>query len=247
MQELGMYCLCYVGKEPKKYQFDQRNLMCGSINYNQFDVLEMQRRGFLMDHIGEHISHMNNDFGSLTGLYWIWKNTHHEYKGTNTYRIFWNDEFDLRPKRLYIPQPKDIVTAIKGFAPHVDNVYDHFSHCHNSLGWQLLYGLAGDRRIPITIDMIEQLRTYKYLIPFHMFTADSDTFNRVCEILFSILFEFHSNYINFLPEIYKRNQQVRFYDFFGERILHLILTNNYHFLGDVDIVHLNILDIDHHA
>lgn len=242
-----MYCLCYVGKEAKKYQFDQRNLMCGSINYNHVDVLEMQQRGFLMDHIGEHISHLNNDFGSLTGIYWVWKNAKHEYKGTNTYRIFWDEEFDLRSNRVYIPQPKDIVTAIKGFAPHVDNVYDHFSHCHNSLGWQLLYGLAGDRRIPITTNMIDQLRTYKYLIPFHMFTTHSVIFDRICEILFQIIFEFHSNYQNFLPEIYKRNQQVRFYDFFGERILHLILTNNYHFLGNVDIVHLNIQDIDHHA
>lgn len=248
MQDLGMYCLCYVGREPKRNQFNQHNLMCGSINYAYDDILTMQGRGFLMDHFdGEHISHMNNDFGSLTGLYWIWRNRHHEYKGTNTYRIFWDEEFDLKPDRVYVPKAKDIVTAIKGHAPHVDNVYDHFSHCHNSLGWQLLYGLAADRKIPLTVDMINQLRTYKYLIPFHMFTAQQNIFDRICEILFQILFEFHSNYINFLPEIYRRNQQVRFYDFFGERILHLILTNNYHFLGNVDVVHLNILDIDHYA
>ena len=222
--------------------------MCGSVNYNYTDVIAMQSRGFLMDHNGsEHISHMNSDFGSLTGLFWVWKNTDHEYKGTNTYRIFWDEEFDLTPNRVYVPKSKDIVTAIKGFAPHVDNVYDHFSHCHNSLGWQLLYGLAGDRRIPITVEMINQLKTYKYLIPFHMFTAHREIFNRICEHLFSILFEFHSNYATFLPEIYRRNQQVRFYDFFAERILHLILANNYYFLGNVDIVHLPILDIDHHA
>lgn len=248
MQDLGIYCLCYVGREPKRNQFNQQNLMCGSVNYNHLDVISMQSRGFLMDHIGgENISHMNNDFGSLTGLFWIWKNTDNEYKGTNTYRIFWDEKFDLRPNRVYVPESKDIVTAIKGFAPHVDNVYDHFSHCHNSLGWQLLYGLAGDRRIPVTTSMIDQLRTYKYLIPFHMFTAHRDIFNLICEHLFSILFEFHSNYANFLPEIYRRNQQVRFYDFFAERILHLILANNYYFLGKVDVVHLPILDIDHYA
>jgi hypothetical protein len=221
--------------------------MCGAVNYAYQDYLSIQNRGFIMDNIGESISHMNNDFGSLTGLYWVWKNTQHEYKGTNTYRIYWDEEFDLKPNRVYGPQAKDIVTAIKGSAPHVDNVYDHFSHCHNNLGWQLLYGLAGDRRIPITMDMIDDLRKYKYLLPFHMFTADTATFNRICEILFGILFEFHANYANFLPEIYKRNQQLRFYDFFGERILHIILRNNYHFLGNIDIVHLNILDIDHYA
>jgi len=247
MIDLGMYCLCYVGREPKKNQFNQRNIMCGAVNYNHTDYLSIQNRGFIMDNIGENISYMNNDFGSLTGIYWVWKNAQHEYKGTNTYRIYWDEEFELKPNRVYVPQAKDIVTAIKGFAPHVDNVYDHFSHCHNNLGWQLLYGLAGDRRIPITMDMIDDLRKYKYLLPFHMFTADAATFNRICEILFGILFEFHANYASFLPEIYKRNQQSRFYDFFGERILHIILRNNYHFLGNVDIVHLNILDIDHYA
>ena len=247
MRELGMYCLCYVGREPKKHQYNQHNLMCGSVNYNYSDIIEMQSRGFLMDHVGENISHMNNDFGSLTGLYWVWRNADHEYKGTNTYRIFWDEEINLRPNTVYIPEAKDIVTAIKGYAPSVDSVYDHFSHCHNNLGWQLLYGLAGDRRIPITTSMIDDLRTYKYLIPFHMFTSDRVTFNRICEILFQILFEFHANYANILPEIYRRNQQVRFYDFFGERILHLILVNNYHFLGNVDVRHLNILDINHHA
>jgi hypothetical protein len=80
-----------------------------------------------------------------------------------------------------------------------------------------------------------------------MFTSDRITFNKICEVLFQILFEFHANYQQFLPEIYRRNQQVRFYDFFGERILHLILTNHYHFLGNVDIVQQKILDIDHHA
>ena len=242
-----MYCLCYIGREPKKLQFDQQNIMCGAVNYNHMDYATLQNRGFIMDNIGESISHMNNDFGSLTGIYWVWKNAQHEYKGTNTYRIYWDEEFNLKPNRVYVPEAKDIVTAIKGHAPHVDNVYDHFSHCHNNLGWQLLYGLAGDRRIPITVNMIDGLRNYKYLIPFHMFTADFNTFNRICEVLFTILFEFHANYASFLPEIYNRNQQVRFYDFFGERILHLILTNNYHFLGNVDIAHLNTLDIDHYA
>jgi hypothetical protein len=247
MIDLGMYCLCFVGREPKKIQYDQRNIMCGAVNYDHTDYVTLQNRGFIMDNIGESISHMNNDFGSLTGLYWVWKNAQHEYKGTNTYRIYWDEEFNLKPNRVYVPEAKDIVTAIKGYAPHVDNVYDHFSHCHNNLGWQLLYGLAGDRRIPITVDMINGLRNYKYLIPFHMFTADVNTFNRICEVLFTILFEFHANYAGFLLEIYNRNQQVRFYDFFGERILHLILTNNYHFLGNVDVAHLNILDIDHYA
>jgi hypothetical protein len=247
MIDLGIYCLCFVGREPKKIQYDQRNIMCGAVNYDHTDYVTLQNRGFIMDNIGESISHMNNDFGSLTGLYWVWKNAQHEYKGTNTYRIYWDEEFNLQPNRVYVPEAKDIVTAIKGYAPHVDNVYDHFSHCHNNLGWQLLYGLAGDRRIPITVDMINGLRNYKYLIPFHMFTADVNTFNRICEVLFTILFEFHANYAGFLPEIYNRNQQVRFYDFFGERILHLILTNNYHFLGNVDVAHLNILDIDHYA
>ena len=242
-----MYCFCFAGKLPKRIQYDQYNIMCGSVNYNPVDLVEMQNNGFLMDHTNDNISHMNKDFGSLTGLYWVWKNTDHEYKGTNTYRIFWDEEFELKPNRLYIPAAKDIVTDIKGYAPHVDNVYDHFSHCHNNLGWQLLYGLAGDKKIPITVNMIDQLKKTKYLIPFHMFIADRQTFDKICEMLFQILFEFHANYSALLFEIYRRNQQIRFYDFLAERVLHLLLTNNFDFLRNVDIVHLNILNIEHHA
>lgn len=247
MQDLKMHCLCYVGKEPKRFQYNQHNIMCGSINYAWEDIKKLQDIGYVMDHYGEHISHMNSNFGSLTGLFWVWKNSHCEYKGINTYRIFWDEEFILKPTRIYVPEAKDIVTAIKGYAPHVDNVYDHYSHCHNNIGWQLLYGLAGDGLIPINIQMIEELKTHRYLIPFHMCIAKEDVFNKICEILFKILFELNKNFEFAIPEIQRRSfGQTRFYDFLAERIFHVIISNHHYFLGNVDVTQLKVLDINHH-
>ena len=40
MQDLKMHCLCYVGKEPKRIQYNQHNIMCGSINYTWDDMVE---------------------------------------------------------------------------------------------------------------------------------------------------------------------------------------------------------------
>jgi len=221
--------------------------MCGSINYTWDDIVQLQSHGYIMDHYGEHISHMNGDFGSLTGLFWVWKNSASRYKGINQYRIFWGEELLLKPNTVYIPEAKDIVTAIKGHAPNVNSVYDHYSYCHNSLGWQLLYGLAGDSNIPITISMIEQLKTHRYLTPFHMFIAEEGIFNKICEILFRIIFDFHTNYHFALSEISKRSfGQTRFYDFFAERLFHIIVTNHHYFLGNVDVTQLKVLDLNHY-
>jgi hypothetical protein len=248
MQDLKMHCLCYVGKEPKRIQYDQHNIMCGSINYTWDDVANLQSRGYVMDHYGEHISHMNGDFGSLTGLFWVWKNSSSPYKGINTYRIFWDEDFVLKDNRIYVPEVHDVYISARGPKGWINNVYDHFSHCHNNLGWQLLYGLAGDANIPITIPMIEQLKTHRYLTPFHMCIAKEETFNKICEILFQVLFEFHANYQFALAEIHRRSfGQTRFYDFFAERLFHIIVTNHHYFLGNVDVTQLKVLDINHYA
>jgi len=248
MENLGMYCLCFQGREPKRHQFDQRNLMCGSANYDPTEVARLLTKGFVMDNTGDNISDTNRDFGNLTGLYWVWKNTKHEFKGTNTYRLFWDGDFELEPNLLYIPKTVDITKSVSGVLSNPD-IITHFNHCHDPFGvsWKLLKSLAVGKKIPITENMIDSLNNHRYLVPFHIFTSDYKTFDKLCDILFGILFEFQIKFSDALPELYQKTGQIRLYDFFSERLFHLIMANGDYFLKGTNIRFLDICDISHNA
>lgn len=248
MNDLGMYCLCYAGSGPKLTQYNQKNIMCGAINYHPVDVKHMIEQNFVMDYTGNNISQLNTDYGSLTGIYWVWKNAQHQYKGTNTYRLFWDEKFELAPNRIYVPKPIDVLSAVRGILPRPD-IITHFNFCHDPAGmsWKLLKELANSGQIPIRTTQIDQLDQHRFLIPYHMFTADNLVFDKLCSLLFEILFRFYERYQGAVQSLYQETNQIRFYDFFGERILHLILANIYYFFGNVDVRHLNLKTFDHKA
>jgi hypothetical protein len=245
---INLYCNCHKNKINKRTEYQQKNLMLGSKNYDISLKEKLPYLGFLFDDTGDNISHLNQYFGQLTGLYWVWKNTEEEIIGTNTYRLFWGDYFlynKFKKNTLYIPSPINVNNAFSGIDLITSNIYDHYSYCHGDLGWDCLKELSNQNKIPISIKMIEKLNTQHFLYPFNMFLSERNTFNKLCDILFDILFQIYDNYNHKFEEYVSYSGQTRILDFLSERILHIIYTNKDHFFSNIDIETISLIEFNH--
>lgn len=246
MDKLKLYCNCFLNKEPKFYQFDQTPIMCGAHSYLPTYKSEIEKKGFILDDTLTHISHLNEWFGELTGLYWVWQNTTDPFVGTNQYRHFW-DVNDLEHSKnvIYVPNPLNVSNAIRGGSTNTLSIYDQYAYCHGGIHWSLLHGLIKTANIPLKSEMIDQLKNESMLIPYNMFIADRPVFNKLCEILFEILFRFYELYYPFLPTIRDQRGQARNLDFLAERVLHMIYSNINYYFDDVKITILNVKSYSH--
>jgi hypothetical protein len=220
--------------------------MCGAEHYEETYKLEIANRGFILDDTGDNISHLNQWYGELTGLYWVWKNTNDLFVGTNQYRLFWNTlALEHRKDVIYVPNPLNVTSAVRNIKTTELSIYDQYSHCHGELHWNLLYGLVKTRQIPLKAEMIDELKTHSYLIPFNMFIADRAIFNKICEILFEILFRYYESYHIFLPILKDQQGQARNLDFLAERILHMIYSNIDYYINNVKVVTVSLTNYEH--
>lgn len=230
--DIPFYCFNYGNKQYKKESPNQIGIMLGK-----------------EDNTGDNISHLNYCFGQTTGIYWVWKNVDKPVIGLNTYRLFWNEsEFnslDFDKNTLVIPNPVEVNSAIDN--PYHDryNILTHFNHCHGEIGMSLLYGLCNIYELPIKPHMIDQLKTQTKIHPFNMFIASKETMNTICNILFSVLNKYYENYQYVFSTIESYTGQNRILDFLAERILHIIYTNASHFLPDIKVKNVSIINLPH--
>jgi hypothetical protein len=215
--------------------------MCGAYDYDLEYKKELISKNYILDDTGDTISHLNDWFGELTGTYWIWKNTNHEYVGTNQYRIFWETTFlKINDNSLYVAKKVNVSTAVEKNIGKKVSIFDQYGFCHGYENLKLLYDLCNIRDIPLKSTMIDQLKSDYNLTPFNMFIAESKIFNKICEILFDILFAFYDSYKDLLPDISTKLNQHRILDFLSERILHMIYSNINYYMDGVKIVELDI-------
>lgn len=219
-----IYCNCHKTGINKLNQIYQKNLMLGSILCSVNEREKYFRDGFLFDDVGENISHLNNRFGQLTGLYWTWKNAHAEFLGNSVYRIFWKED-DLKNRFeknvLYIPEQIDVNKCFEHISPTNENLYSQFAYCH---GETALNFLKEECEF-----MFDSLKNTKYIHPFNMFIAEKKIFDKVCEILFDIVFRVY--------EKYKQHglYEWRALDFLAERILTSIYNNHKYYFDDLKL------------
>lgn len=235
MKDLTLYCQCFPGHENKDTQFNQKNLICGSYKLDPENKAALSQKNFLFDDQGDNISHLNTWLGDLTGLYWVWKNTNDQILGTNQYRRFYDtafiDNIEFDKNTIYISSPQVFEMS----------AYQQYVMHHTEMGMLVLAEAIKQQKIPFKPEMFDLLRNRNYVVSCNMFFCDRPLFDKICEILFSTVFEIYEGTKYSLPFIQPvgndKKVQTRMIAFLGERINTMMFTYSQHFFGkDVKIV-----------
>lgn len=219
------YCNCFGNNLNRRFQFNQKNLMCSSFNISEQRRAELKNKSFYFDDVGDNISNLNLWLGDLTGLYWVWKNTDDEIVGTNQYRRFWKDEqiknIKFNKNTLYISQPVVFDVAVS----------EQYIYWHKDLGLNILYEFVKQKRSSEDMKMIRRLNEINFVSTCNMFFCDRELFNKVCSVLFEIVIEIYHGIKYSLPYIQPQGQ-TRMLAYLSERILTLLYLEEKRFFGN---------------
>jgi hypothetical protein len=199
--------------------------MCGAVNLDPKYRSELANKNFLFDDTGDNVSHLNPYIGDLTGLYWIWKNTSNEFVGTNQWRRFYDDTtvqntvFD--EKALYVSSPYTFTDQ---------NIYEQFVWAHGELGLSIVKEAGRMRKIDLDPVYIDKLKTIHFISPANMFFAYRPLFDKLCTVLFEIIFELYEGTKYALPFM-QESRDKRMLAFLAERILNIIYIEKNYYLG----------------
>lgn len=238
-----LYCNCYKQKTPYRIQQNQKNLMLGSSQYTSKLKDELISEGYILDDIGDNISHLNKWFGQSCGLYWVYKNSNEDFVGMNTYRIFWNDSaisnLDVSENKLYVPSKFDV--SDDGI--NYENLENHFRVSHGNGSYKMLMNCIKNNNILYTD--FNNWMSQKFLYPFSIFIANKKIFDKICSILFELAFDFFDTNRYTIYNFSDHYGQIRQMDFICERILHLIFNNIDYFIPNIDITEIPIYQYKH--
>lgn len=180
------------------------------------------------DNVGIHISERNRSFCELTGMYWIWKNSHADVVGICHYRRFFSRSGLLKGEKYYLRE-KGIEKILK---KHRLIVPKKFSY-----GGSVLQGINFAPNIKDMRELYQALMVctpdyeddYRWFLGqnhtyFHnMCIMKKDDFDAYCSWLFSILFYMETIHdINTEKSPYRK----RLFGFLAERLLPVWLHHN---------------------
>lgn len=161
--------------------------------------------GFVNDNKGDNISKKNAGWNELTAIYWGWKNIKDkEYLGICHYRRYFDVNWDELDIDEYM-RNCDIVT--------VQN-YIGFEMNMNKTGLissttQEDFYIYLDTMITIHPEykqkIIDYFYNYNKFVPFNMFVASKEIYDRYCEFLFPVLMEVEKK---LKPHAYSRLKRV---------------------------------------
>lgn len=221
---LTNYCAFTYQTPPFHSQYNQKNILCNSANL-PFDVKNyFFENGCILDETGDNISNLNYTFAELTALYWIWKNSPEKVVGLTHYRRFWIEEevnqIEYDKNTVYVV-PKSFLDP--NYFTDENKIIDQFIVNHGEYIIQKLKVILEKNQLSYKNKHFNILYNIRFIYFCNMFFCNKKIFDKICEILFEVLFSVYSEnflYISNLPP-----DQKRLIGFLSERILTTIFLN----------------------
>lgn len=236
---LTLYCNSFNGKDPLHTQANQKTLMCGSYFLSPTIKQESLNKNHILDDTLDNISNLNKLVGDLTGLYWVWKNTNDEFVGTNQYRRYYDDN---QLNSLKLSENELYVSEFLNFG--YDSVWAQYVKSHTDLGINVLRKAIEMNKVPVNMEMFNILYHRNILSTCNSFFAYRTIFDKLCSILFEIIFELYEGckytleFVQYRAHYGRSPDDKRILAFLAERILNIIYFNSKYYLGSLQIVPL---------
>lgn len=146
-------------------------------------AMAKKRIAVLCDDQGDSISKLNPYYNELTGLYWVWKNTKHEYSGICHYRRRFESEIALQP---LIDNTADVVLPL----PFVvgNNLKVYYQHWGKRVYYEEMLQVIREL-FPEYYTMACWCASHVVFIPNNICIARRDIFDAYCLFLFRVLYE----------------------------------------------------------
>jgi len=168
---------------------------------------------FLRDDAGENISSSNRTFGEVTGMYWLWQHSLADYVGLMHYRryLMINKNINVSiPNGGYYAMYEDMETfkqdncLTKACIDECINNFDlvipkwiggptnKSQYCDNHTYGHETYGILEDvikEKYPEYFAILERYSVHRITTLFNMFIARRNIFDRMCSMVFNVLFE----------------------------------------------------------
>ena len=155
--------------------------------------------GYTRDDTGENISTRNPNFGTQTGLYWVWKNLDSDYKGLVHYRRYFAgkkaDKKNMIGSVISYDEIKPMLETYKVFVPKkrwyvIETIYSHYSHTLDKSHLDICREIIKEKS-PSYIEAYDKVLNRRWGYMFNMMILKKELMDDYCSWLFDILFEIY--------------------------------------------------------
>ena len=195
--------------------------------------------GYPGDDIGDSISELNRYLNEMTAVYWVWKNTTHDFVGISHYRRFFS-EHDRGGLEKFDPVniiPSERALELLGdcdiIVPSENNyLFDQRAFLVNDLGTpitnisvQLIRSQMALYQ-PSYLDVFDRVMGSCSLYRCNMMITRRFVFDAYCEWLFSFAIKSHEEIMKILDPDEMSVSQKRILAYMSERLLNMWLMKN---------------------